>query len=324
MNPFPFYEQALTRRAFLSKSSTGLGLMAFASLLKGTDRNATAKTAGALKNLQFKPKAKRIIYLFQSGAPSHLDLFDPKPKLKEMTGVELPPSVRMGQRITGMTAGQSVLRCVGSAYEFKKYGKQGVEMSSMLPHIGGIADEISLIRSMFTEPINHDPAVTFFGTGHQQPGRPTMGAWVAYGLGSENENLPAFVVLTSGSGGQSLQARYWGNGFLSADYQGVQLRSKGDPVLYVSNPPGLSQKARRQLLDSMQEFNRLQLAQLGQPDIATHIENYELAFRMQTSVPELMDLAKSPKKFWRCMAPNQESRPSQTTACSRDASPSGV
>jgi hypothetical protein len=290
-------EKALSRRAFLARSTTGLGAIALGTLLC---RNASAESAavpnhgslGALQGLHFAPKAKRVIYLFQSGAPSHLDLFDPKPKLTEMTGIELPPSVRQGQRITGMTAGQSALLCVGSAFPFKRYGKNGTEMSEMLPNIGGIADDIALVRSMFTEPINHDPAVTFFGTGHQQPGRPTMGAWLSYGLGSENENLPGFVVLTSGSGGQALQARYWGNGFLPGNHQGVQLRNQGDPVLYVSNPPGLSITARRQLIDAMQELNRKQLGALADPAIATHIENYELAFRMQTSVPELMDISK--------------------------------
>ena len=293
----------LSRRAFLSRSTTGLGAIALGSLLRGDSASAAdtatvhggGASARALKALHFAPRAKRVIYLLQSGAPSHLDLFDYKPKLREMTGVELPPSVRMGQRITGMTAGQAVLKCVGAAYDFKRYGKSGVELSSMLPHIGGIVDEIALVRSMFTEPINHDPAVTFFGTGHQQPGRPTMGAWLAYGLGTDNENLPAFVVLTSGSGGQALQSRYWGNGFLSGNFQGVQLRSQGDPVLYVSNPPGLSGKARRQMLDAVQELNQRQLGILGQPEIATHIDNYELAFRMQTSVPELMDISREPK-----------------------------
>lgn len=290
-------QRIFSRRTFLKKSTTGLGAIALGALLsKQFGTAAEFKPRGELKALNFPPKAKRIIYLFQSGAPSHLDLFDGKQKLKEMTGEELPPSVRMGQRITGMTAGQAVLKCVGPAFEFTRYGKNGVELSSMIPHMGSIVDEIALIRSMHTEPINHDPAVTFFGTGNQQPGRPTMGAWVAYGLGSENENLPAFVVLVSGSGGQSLQVRYWGNGFLSAKYQGVQLRSQGDPVLYVSNPPGLSSKARRQLLDSMQELNKKQLDALALPEIATHIDNYELAFRMQTSVPDLMDISKEPKE----------------------------
>ena len=291
-------QSILARRAFLRRSTTGLGAIALGSLMRSdaaTSATSQSSSGGALPGLHFAPKAKRVIYLFQSGAPSHLDLFDSKQKLRDMTGEELPPSVRKGQRITGMTAGQSVLKCVGSAFEFQRYGKAGVELSSMLPHIGSVVDDIALIRSMHTDPINHDPAVTFFGTGHQQPGRPTMGSWLAYGLGTQNENLPAYVVLTSGSGGQSLQARYWGNGFLPGNYQGVQLRSQGDPVLYVSNPPGLSSKARRQMLDSMQELNRRQLGLLGQPDIATHIDNYELAFRMQASVPELMDIAKEPK-----------------------------
>lgn len=291
-------DRALSRRAFLTRSTTGLGAIALNTLLRGSaSAGATSETDGAIDVTHFAPKAKRVIYLFQSGAPSHLDLFDPKTKLTEMTGVELPPSVRMGQRITGMTAGQSALLCVGSAYPFKRYGKGGVEMSEMLPHIGSVADEIALVRSMFTEPINHDPAVTYFGTGHQQPGRPTMGSWLSYGLGTENENLPAFVVLTSGSGGQALQARYWGNGFLPGNHQGVQLRNQGDPVLYVSNPPGLSMNSRRQLIDAMQELNRKQLGALADPAISTHIENYELAFRMQTSVPDLMDISKEPQEM---------------------------
>jgi len=294
-------QKFLSRRTFLTRSTTGLGALALSSLLSpdlfGAESIESPKSKGALKALHFPAKAKRVIYLFQSGAPSHLDLFDSKPKLKEMTGKELPPSIRKGQRITGMTAGQAVLRCVGSAYDFQRYGKSGVEMSSMIPHIGGIADEITLVRSMFTEPINHDPAVTFMGTGNQQPGRPTMGAWIAYGLGSENTDLPAFVVLTSGSGGQALQGHYWGNGFLSANYQGVQFRNQGDPVVYVSNPSGLSGTARRQLIDAMQQLNRKQLGLLGDPAIATHIENYEMAFRMQTSVPELTNIGHEPKEI---------------------------
>jgi len=294
-------ENILSRRAFLARSSTGLGALALSSLLNpqlfGAEAADSHKSKGALKTLHFPSKAKRVIYMFQSGAPSHLDLFDSKPKLKEMTGQELPPSVRKGQRITGMTAGQAVLRCVGAPFDFKRYGKSGVELSSMIPHIGGIADDIAIVRSMFTDAINHDPAVTFMGTGNQQPGRPTMGAWIAYGLGSENADLPAFVVLTSGSGGQALQGHYWGNGFLSANYQGVQFRNQGDPVVYVSNPSGLSGTARRQLIDAMQQLNRKQLGLLGDPAISTHIENYEMAFRMQTSVPELTNIAQEPKEI---------------------------
>ncbi len=293
----PEIDRILSRRAFLTRSTTGLGAVALATLLNPAKSMAAPPAGGgALDRLHHAARAKRVIYLFQSGAPSHLDLFDPKPRLTELTGTELPPSIRQGQRITGMTAGQKQLLCVGSPNGFRRYGKSGVEMSELLPYTGGIADEIALVRSMFTEPINHDPAVTFFGTGHQQPGRPTMGAWVSYGLGSENENLPAFVVLTSGGGGQPLQARYWGNGFLPGNHQGVQFRNQGDPVLYVSDPPGMSRDSRRQLIDAMQTLNRRQLGQLSDPDIATHIDNYELAFRMQSSVPDLMDIGKESRE----------------------------
>ncbi len=288
-----------SRRAFLARSSTGLGALALGSLLNGklgaAETKPDAKTSGIINPLHFAPKAKRVIYLFMSGAPSHIDLFDPKPKLKELTNTELPASVRMGQRITGMTSGQKQLLCVGSPFEFKRHGKCGMELSELLPNIGKIADDLCLIRSMHTEPINHDPAVTFFATGNQQPGRPVMGSWITYGLGSENANLPGYIVLLSGGGGQPLQARYWGNGFLPGDYQGVQFRGAGDAVLYLSNPKGVSSKARRQLIDSMQELNRRQLGVIGDPDIATHIENYELAYRMQTSVPDLMDISKESK-----------------------------
>ncbi|MDB6031473.1 MAG: Sulfatase [Verrucomicrobiales bacterium] len=292
--------KVLTRRAFLRRSTTSLGAVALGSLLNqelfgAAPAAPSLVSKGIINPLHFAPRAKRVIYLFMSGAPSHIDLFDPKPKLKELTGTELPKSVRGDQRITGMTSGQKQLLVVGSPYEFKSYGNCGAQLSELLPNIGGIADDITIIRSMYTDPINHDPAVTFFATGNQQPGRPTMGSWVTYGLGSENENLPGYVVLLSGSGGQPLQARYWGNGFLPGNYQGVQFRSQGDPVLYVSNPSGMSQKARRQLIDRMQDLNRIQLGNLGDPEIATHIENYELAFRMQTSVPELMDISKESK-----------------------------
>jgi hypothetical protein len=292
------YERALTRRAFLKKSSTGLGALALASLLKPDAFGADAlpNVPGTLKTLHFPPKAKRVIYLFMSGAPSHLDLFDPKPKLIEMTGQDLPDSVRKGQRITTMTSGQKNLFCVGSPFKFERHGQCGMDLSELLPHTSKIADEVTWIRSMFTEPINHDPAVTFFATGHQQPGRPTMGAWCSYGLGSDNHDLPAFVVLNSGGGGQPLQSRYWGSGFLPAQHGGVQFRGQGDAVLFVSNPAGISAQTRRQLLDSTNELNRLALGNLGDPAIAAQIANYELAFRMQTSVPDLVDLSKEPKE----------------------------
>lgn len=291
--------KSLTRRAFLFRSTTGLGALALGTLLKEDLFGASAPppgAGGALKSLDFAPKAKRVIYLFMSGAPSHIELFDHKPKLKELTGTELPKSIRGSQRITGMTSGQKQLLVVGSPFEFKQHGKCGSELSSLLPHTAKIVDDIAIIRSMHTDPINHDPAVTFFATGNQQPGRPTMGSWVSYGLGNENKNLPAYVVLLSGGGGQPLQARYWGNGFLPSNYQGVQFRGEGDPVLYVSNPSGITQQTRRQLLDGIQELNRIRLGQVGDPEITARIEAYEMAYRMQTSVPELMDIAREPKE----------------------------
>ncbi len=288
--------QILNRRTFLQRSTTSLGAIALGSLLNHKLLAAAPGPAGSLGAPHFAPRAKRVIYMFMSGAPSHIDLFDHKPKLKDLTGTELPASIRMGQRITGMTSGQKQLLCVGSPFSFSRYGNSGAEFSELLPYTSQIADDITIIRSMFTEPINHDPAVTYFGTGHQQPGRPTMGSWISYGLGSENQNLPSFIVLLSGGGGQPLQARYWGNGFLPGNFQGVQFRNQGDPILYVSNPRGMSQETRRKLIDSMQELNRVKLGQLGDPEIATQIENYELAFRMQTSVPELMDISREPKE----------------------------
>jgi hypothetical protein len=292
--------RAMTRRQFFGRSARGIGTVALASLLNPqlfANVNDPLRTKGALPRLHFAPKAKRVIYLFQSGAPSHLDLFDPKPRLKELTKTELPTSVRMGQRITGMTSGQKQLLVVGSPFKYAAHGKCGMEISELLPWTAKVADDIALVRAMYTEPINHDPAVTFFATGNQQPGRPTMGAWISYGLGSENANMPAFVVLLSGGGGQPLQARYWGNGFLPGVHQGVQLRATGDPVLHVSNPPGISREIRRQQLDDLRELNRIQLENLADPEIATRIEAYEMAYRMQTSVPDLMDISKEPKEI---------------------------
>ena len=285
-------QYALQRRSFLQNSTTGMGAWALTSLLNPTAfANSPPAVTGTLGHLHFAPKAKRIIYLFMSGAPSQLDLFDPKPMLTEMTGKDLPDSVRKGQRITTMTSGQQNLFCVGSPFKFQKHGNVGMDISELLPNLSRIADECTFVRSLNTDPINHDPAVTFFATGNQQPGRPVMGAWLAYGLGGDNTDLPAFVVLTSGGGGQTLQTRYWGSGFLPAQYGGVQFRNAGDPVLFVSNPPGVSQQSRRQLLDATNKLNGLALSRLGDPAITAQIENYELAFRMQSSVPELTDLS---------------------------------
>lgn len=287
---------AMTRRAFFGRSGLGLGSMALASLL-GRDAGAvesSARSRGVLSTLHRPPKAKRVIYLFQSGAPSHIDLFDPKPKLVAMTGVDLPDSIRMGQRITGMTSGQKNLFCVGSPFKFARQGRCGMELSEVLPHLAKVADDLCLLRAVHTDPINHDPAVTYLFCGHQQPGRPTLGAWVSYGLGSENQDLPAFIVLLSGRGGQSLQTRYWGSGFLPSRHQGVQFRGAGEPVLFFSNPPGIAPETRRAMLDDVQALNREQLQTIGDPEIETRIQAYEMAFRMQTSVPELMDISKEP------------------------------
>lgn len=296
----PELNKIVTRRAFLHRSATGIGALALASLLNrdlfaADAANQAMRSFGAVNPLHFAPKAKRVIYLFMSGAPSHIDLFDYKPKLVELTGTELPKSVRGDQRITGMTSGQKQLLCVGTPFKFARHGKCGAELSEILPHTAKIADDIAIIRTLNTDPINHDPAVTYIASGHQQPGRPTLGAWVSYGLGSENHNMPAFIVMLSGRGGQSLQTRYWGNGFLPSNHQGVQFRSQGDPVLFFSNPPGLSETTRRKMLDDVQWLNRLQLDAVGDPEIAARIEAYEMAFRMQTSVPELMDISKEPR-----------------------------
>jgi len=290
MTPLDESCRATTRRQFLGRATTGIGVMALASLL---DEKLFAAGQGGL---HFAPKAKRVIYLFMSGGPSHIDLFDPKPELTKRTGEVLPDSVRQGQRITGMTSGQARLLMVGGASKYARRGAAGAEISEWLPHTGSIMDEVALVRTLHTDPINHDPAVTFLLTGNQQPGRPTLGSWLSYGLGSVNKNLPEYVVLLSGAGGQPLLSRYWHNGFLPSSYQGVPFRSTGDPVLYVSNPQGIDAPARRQLLDGLRELNQIELDSTGDPEVATRIGQYEMAYRMQTSVPELMDIGREPKE----------------------------
>lgn len=243
----------------------------------------------------FAPKAKRVIYLFQSGGPSHLELWDHKPRLKEFHGSELPDSIRMGQRLTGMTSGQKSFPVIAPKFAFQQYGRAGTWISELLPHTGRAIDEICLVRSVWTEAINHDPAITYIQTGSQQPGRPSLGAWLAYGLGSEAVDLPAFVVMIShGSGkdaNQGLLDRLWGAGFLPSSFQGVKLRSGVDPVLYLSDPPGIGRELRRKMLDGLAKLNEGKLAEAGDPEIATRIAQYEMAFRMQASVPELTDLS---------------------------------
>jgi|UniRef100_UPI00378362F3 hypothetical protein len=275
----------LTRRQLFGRASAGIGGAALASLL-GEGRSFAAP--------HFAPKAKRVIYLFMHGGPSQLDLFDHKPGLKKLHGQEFPASVLGDQRLTGMTSGQKSKPVTASLFDFKQHGQSGAWMSELLPNMGRVADELCLIRSMNTEAINHDPGVTLLQTGHQQPGRPSFGAWASYGLGSENASLPAFVVLISrGSAARPadpLYARLWGSGFLPSNHQGVSFRSSGDPVLYLSNPPGIDASSRREQLDAIQSLNRRQFTQQLDPEIETRIAQYEMAYRMQTSVPDLISL----------------------------------
>ncbi len=285
------------RRTFLHRSAIGLGGLALGTLLSrcgNGEKEATENLKLALPH--FAPKAKRVIYLFQSGAPSQLELFDWKPKLQEMNGQDLPESIRKGQRLTTMTAGQKRFPLAGTTAKFQQNGKSGAWTSNLLPFTSKIADEICIIQSMHTEAINHDPAVSFFQTGSQQPGRPCIGSWLSYGLGSENANLPAFTVLLSRGKGniQPLAARNWGSAFLPSIHQGVQFRAGHDPVLYLKDPAGLDSLSRREMLDKMAALNQIQLEEMGDPEISTRISQYEMAYRMQTSVPELTDLSDEP------------------------------
>jgi len=297
MNPLRERELLLTRRQFLGRTATGIGTVALASLLNPR----LLADGGVLGRLHLPAKAKRVIYLHQSGAPSHIDLFDHKPAMQAHHGQELPASVRMGQRITGMTAGQSRFPVAASKFTFQQHGRSGRWLSELLPHTGGIVDDIAVIKSLHTEAINHDPAITFIQTGSEQPGRPCLGSWLSYGLGSENQNLPAFVVLISqGSGNltdQPLFSRLWGNGFLPSSHQGIKFRSQGDPVLHLTNPPGVDTASRREMLDSLAELNQASHDRLGDPEITTRIAQYEMAYRMQASVPDLMNIESEPKEI---------------------------
>ena len=282
----PSLEQlAISRRSFLNTSGAGLGSIALASMLSRADGAENSALTGAAK-------AKRVIFLFQSGGPSQLDLFDHKPLLQQRNGEQLPAHVLGEQRLTGMSANQSSLPMVGTQFAFKRYGESGALLSDILPHHQKIVDELCFVKTVFTDAINHDPAVTFFQTGSQLAGRPSMGAWVSYGLGSLNENLPGFIVLVSaGQGGQPLYTRLWGNGFLDSKHQGVQFRAGADPVLYLSNPMGVSRAGRKSLLDTINGLNAHQFQQEHDPEITSRIAQYEMAFRMQTSVPDAIDLS---------------------------------
>jgi hypothetical protein len=293
---FNHRQSTLARRQFLGRTATGFGTAALASLLNPQ----LFAGSGAMSSLQFPAKAKRVIYLFMSGGPSHIDLFDYKPKLADYNNTELPGTIRMGQRITGMTAGQKSFPCAAPIFKFAQHGQTGAWLSDLLPHTAKIVDDIAIIKSMNTEAINHDPATTFIQTGAQQPGRPSFGAWLSYGLGSANENLPAFIVMISqGSGNKTDQpifSRLWGSGFIPSEHQGVRFRSGEDPVLYLSNPPGIDSDSRRRMLDGIGQLNEIASQAYGDPEINARIAQYEMAYRMQTSVPELTDLSKESKE----------------------------
>ena len=285
------------RRLFLQRSALGLGGIALAELLAQEAGAAPRPLPGVLAAPHLAAKAKRIIYLFMAGGPSQLDLFDPKPKLVEMNGQDLPDSVRQGQRLTGMSANQALLPLAGSVFKFARRGQSGATLSELLPWLAGVADRCSFVKSVYTEAINHDPAITFFQTGSQLAGRPSFGSWVSYGLGSANANLPGFVVLVSKDRTeQGLYSRLWGNGFLPSVHQGVQFRSGKDPVFYLDNPAGVSPASRRLMLDRFAELQHIQQERAGDAEIAARTAQYEMAYRMQTSVPEVMDLAQETTK----------------------------
>ncbi|MDA7915876.1 DUF1501 domain-containing protein [Verrucomicrobia bacterium] len=279
----------MTRRHFFNRSATGIGAAALGSLMNPGTNYASSK---GFPN--YLPKAKKVIYLFQSGGPSQLDLYDPKPHLDKVHGQEVPDSVFNGQRLTGMSSGQASFPAARSIFKFPHHGQSGTQISELMPYLGKVADDICLVRSVHTEAINHDPAITFMQTGFQIAGRPSIGSWLSYGLGSENSNIPAFVAMLSGSGGQPLYDRLWGSGFLPSRHQGVRFRSGKDPVLYLNNPDGMSADLRRKTLNDISSLNNMHAALTGDPEIQTRIAQYEMAFRMQSSVPELTEITDEP------------------------------
>ena len=310
MHPDPYLD--ITRRQFLGRASTGIGAAALASLLN--PHLSAAQGSAGLPH--FAPKAKRVIWLTQAGAPSQLDLFDYKPGLREMFDKDLPDSVRNGQRVTGMTSGQARFPIAPSVFSFKQHGQAGHWMSELLPHTARLADDLCIIRSMHTEAINHDPAMTMLQTGSQVAGRPSFGSWLSYGLGSDNADLPAFVVMVSRPSGkgnaQPLHERMWGAGFLSPRYQGVRFSAGKDPVLFLANSPGITPERRRAMLDDLAGLNQIKLEEYQDPEIQARIDQYEMAFRMQASVPELADLSKEPASVFERYGP--ESRKPGTYA----------
>jgi hypothetical protein len=315
MEPHLEHEMLETRRQFFGRAATGIGVAALASLLNprlSAEAQASGPASdadhGVLDKPHFRPTAKRVIYLHMNGAPSQLDTFDYKPGLAGLFDKDLPDSVRMGQRITTMTSGQTRLPIAPSIFKFQRYGKVGAWVSELLPETAKIVDDIALVKTVNTEAINHDPACTYILTGSQLPGRPSMGAWISYGLGSTNHNLPTFIVLhstwSSKRDAQALFARMWGSGFLPSRHQGVELRAKGDPVLYLSNPDGVDRATRRRMLDALAKLNQRQFEAIGDPEISTRIAQYEMAFRMQASVPELLDLSGESQKTFDLYGPD--------------------
>ena len=316
-NPQREYDLMMTRRQLFGRTALGLGTAAMANLL-GSELSAEGKPTGP----HHKPKAKRVIYLFMSGGPSHHDLWDYKPKMQEMYGKQLPSEVRDGQRLTGMTAGQKTHPVAPSKYKFTKYenNDRGVWISELLPHTAKVAKELCVVHSTFTEAINHDPAITYIQTGSQVPGRPSLGAWLSYGLGTMNENLPSYVVMHARSRfpEQSLFSRLWGTGFMPSDHQGILLRSQGDPVLYLSNPKGVNRKDRRVQLDTLAALNQQQHEKFGDPEILARIRQHEMAYRMQSSIPELMDLSKESADTFKLYG-EEARKPGSFAACCLNA-----
>ena len=300
-----------TRRQFFGQSGLSLGTAALAMLM--------GRSGASVPGPQFIPRAKRVIFLFQSGGPSQLDLFDYKSKLKDLHGTELPDSVRRGQRLTGFTAGQKSKPLASSKYQFRQHGTGGTWVSELLPHTSKVVDDLCVIRSVHTEAINHDPAITLIQSGNQLAGHPSLGAWLSYGLGSANADLPTFVTMISlGTGrpdAEPLYARLWGSGYLPSLHQGVKFRASGDPVLYLSNPPGIAPSTRRQLIDDVNQLNRRQLEDLGDPEIATRIAQYELAYRMQASVPQLVDVSGEPDEVFNLYGPDSRKPGSFAANC---------
>jgi len=304
---FEEYKTFETRRQFFGKSAKGLGMAALGTLMA---RSGAFAEPGMLAAPHFAPKAKRAIYLFMSGAPSQLDTFDYKPQMQEWFDKDLPDSIRSGQRLTGMTSKQKRFPIAPSAFKFQQHGQSGAWVSELLPNMARMVDDLAIIKTLHTEAINHDPAITYIQTGNQIPGRPSLGAWLSYGLGSESENLPAFVVLNSTwsakRDAQALFSRLWGSGFLPSKHQGVALRSKGDPVLYLSNPNGVDSTLRRQMLDGLNALNQKHYQAVGDPETHARISQYEMAFRMQSSVPELVDIKGESKATLESYGPDVE------------------